>query len=424
MNRTSKKTESLKDKLKIQFSPKLIASNPTLQPIYEVILSLLKSTEFWEDLERAIDATISEIEQKIVSHVLSMNFKSFESNETKICADNRKSKPQALQETMKFSAQKNESESKSVYSHVDKKLTDTKKLISQPFIRTKNYLKNVHLFTERSKPASGKQQNNVQSSPSQLESNEQKKSILVEQKVENLNESVTSNMSWASDLLKSDEFLAKMAFFMNQQLAQDPNIANRFISNSGLNYQQSMPVTNAFKKSAKVEKDHAGKKSVPQKSDKSSDYSGIKEDQFSDIQKDITAAALEYDKHLNGQASEEVYNNSRANAKEHSLRYSKKGKRDNSAGQEHQMTNPNNMFKVGISEEERPQSVSVSDHTSNESYTSDQHEKKLELLKKNIVRRESLSKSAGLAFSFGKVPTRSIPIADQMSYTQQVSNFE
>ena len=82
------------------------------------------------------------------------------------------------------------------------------------------------------------------------------------------------------------------------------------------------------------------------------------------------------------------------------------------------------MFQVAASEEEKPPSNSVSDNPSNESCISEAHEKKIELMKKNFVRRESLTKGAGLAFSFGKIPAKGARVQDNLSYSQQISNFE
>lgn len=430
-----KRQESLREKLKIDFAPKLVAANPSLQPIYDVILSMLKSTEFWEDLEKAIDDSIAEIEQKVVTYVLTVNAKSAADLPSAKALEQPSSRAQATPtrpEPIRTSTLKADTDSRSVYSNIDKRLAEVKKKLTLNYPKHKDPVRPAPTVTQRTKahvtgPSTTHTlpSNQVTGHPNAPQ--RPKKDQACEAKIDAQNTSMQSSMSWASDLLRSDEFLAKMAYFMNQQLqGSETNLYGRQPVGAVLDYQQSIPIEDMFRKTRGGDTGSKPKRPRRQVSDNSSEQSGLKEDQFNDVSQDMMADKAAEKRAQSIPLLEMIPSAGQAGANEvvHSNRYSRRGKRETTQeeGSNSLPSTPDNMFKAPISEDDRP--VSVSDNQSNESVASEAHEKRLEMMKKNIVRRESLSKSAGLAFSFGKVPARMLPLVENLSCGQQVSSFE
>jgi hypothetical protein len=412
----SKRPQELREKLRLNFSPKVVATNPVLQPIYDLVCSVLKSTEFWVDLEKAVDATIAEIEQKIMHHLFSVNSISADTGFSRgpmRASTTRNPVSAAKYEAISGTSAKNDLENRSVTSNLERRLEESKKLVSKNFSKAKATAKPVglpkHSLASRLPKLRKDVSSDIRKTPEDTNSVSQK--------------------GLATDLWTNGDFQAKLRDLVGQQLLSDPSLLYRQLTLPIFDKEPAQLESEATKKVAPPSHSFKGSRNFRQISEPPAPLypvnqpTGLKAEYFSDFEE----APCNYpntEKRGSGVSIVDfVEAEARSSSKNHNTRYSRKTR-----GSSKDRTDPllplDNMFKAPISEEEKPATLSVSDNPSNESCNSEAHERKLETLKKNIVRRESLSKSAGLAFSFGRVPQRVSGLQENLSISQQISNFE
>ena len=391
-----KPNESLRQKLKIEFNPKIIATNSSFQPVYDLILKILRSTEFWEDLERSIDSAIAEMEFKVTSFMTSnrqiINSKPLSQTCFKI--------PLTIPikpKLNKISSFKNDLECKSVYSNIDKRMNEARKKMQKDFKKTSEIGKKCGIGIQK------------------RQSQKSKLKLLVEAKTDLHNTSLRSNLSWASDMILSEAFQTKMAQLIHQQMSQNQN--QSLVQSEASQNQQ----VNPFQKPRKSGERKSTLEFKKVNTNKTEISNGFKEEQFADFSKILKQKTLQSERELILSGSK--FAQSQLFVANPLNRYSR-NTRTPSVDQINDSRPVNNMFQVPVSEEEKVQSNSLSDNPSIESCMSENHDKKIEMMKKNFVRRESLTRGAGLAFSFGKIPARSAKMHETLTYSQQISNFE
>ena len=389
MNQKPKKIENLKEKLKIEFSPKIIASNCSLQPIYDMILTILRTTEFWEDLERAVDKSISEIEKKVLEYVIETNFKSFEITNGQQKEQQNANKPIQSKPTKvcfkKSVLQKNDFDTKSTISRNDKKQQISMKQLPN--------FEHGKLKIPKFEPKLTGHHERV---------NEVKPDIQ--------NVSMTSNISITNELLNNEAFQAKIAQMVLNQLGTETKQGSKSQSEENL----------AIKSRNALVAKHRGdfKKHEPEANMSFQDGQWIKITSL--FQQPLVSS--DFGEVNRNKKPSEDHKSSDSNFHNLANRYSKKNKPGTEDMRNFKLIE--NAFNAKISDDEKPRSNSISDNPSNESCMSEGQEKKLEMMRKNLVRRESLTKGAGLAFSFGKAPPKNNNLPTNLSYNQQISNFE
>lgn len=393
-----KKMENLQNKLEIKFAPKIVASNEHFQPIYEMIILILKLTDFWQDLERAFDESISEAERKIREYVEDViNYSQQNTNPKNLNNSSwtNKSFFGAKRETSKNfqTSGKKDGETKSMKSGATPKTTKAIKKIQT----------DLKKITEISKSSSQNKKPN--------HANETKASETFDSKKDLQSMSLSSNTSWTSDFFLSQVFQNRVIPAIDVQIIRKES---DFLKNP--EKKSFIHSENKFLK-PNIRLERTTRQSNLHSIVGETVIAEVIEEDFGEKNGFKSESSFQPEKFL---INQDGFN--RSYGQNIPNRYSRRSRRQTESNQENK--NEKNPFKKNSLDEEGTASNNKSENHSSESSTSEKNDRKIEFLKNNNVRRESLSKVAGIVFSFGKIPSKNTNLSENVSGFSQISNFE